>query len=110
MVGAHRIAWQQAFGPIPEGLQVCHRCDTPACCNPAHLFLGTAMANMRDKYSKGREAHTRGHGHGPTKLTEDQVRTIRADARGPYAVARAYGVSPRCIYDIRSGKNWGWLQ
>lgn len=52
--GAHRIAWRLTCGPIPQGLGVLHKCDVPACCNPAHLFLGTQRDNMQDAAAKGR--------------------------------------------------------
>ena|SRR3990167_1783266 len=52
---AHRVAWILTQDRhIPDGLQVLHRCDTPHCCNPSHLFLGTPTDNMRDASAKGR--------------------------------------------------------
>lgn len=49
-----RTIWALKFGSIPNGLLVLHRCDTPPCCNPDHLFIGNQSDNMRDCASKGR--------------------------------------------------------
>lgn len=64
--GAHRVAWELWNGPVPDGLQVCHRCDNPTCVRPDHLFLGTIQDNQRDKVAKGRGLANRDecpHGH-----------------------------------------------
>ena len=51
----HRLAYQLQTGqPIPDGFEVCHKCDITVCINPNHLFLGTESANMLDSVAKNR--------------------------------------------------------
>jgi hypothetical protein len=68
-IKAHRVSYMFFRGSIGD-FNVCHSCDTPACCNPAHLWLGTDQANMDDKYQKGRGRHAKGEKHG-TKTKPD---------------------------------------
>jgi hypothetical protein len=115
MVYAHRYSWELANGPIPAGLEVCHHCDTPACVNPAHLFVGTHSDNMRDCVRKGRcalsqanahQRHPSGENHYRAKLTETQVREIRISPLSGREMASIYGVSPATIWAILCGETW----
>lgn len=107
---AHRLSWELTNGPIPEGMDVCHTCDNPPCCNPAHLWIGTRADNNADKIAKGREVVLRGEMHGMAKLTWDQVSEIRsrygAGEKGQVALAREYGVSKNLIHLIVTWKIW----
>lgn len=74
---AHRASWEEANGPIPDGIQVCHKCDNRLCINPEHLFLGTQTDNNNDMVSKGRQRGAKGLDNGRTLLSETQVLEIR---------------------------------
>ena len=73
MAGAHRLAWQMIFGPIPPGLCIMHVCDVRACVNPAHLRLGTFGDNNRDTVAKGR--HRNQHSPPPSDVVSDSPHT-----------------------------------
>lgn len=104
---AHRVAWMEAHGPIPDGLDVCHHCDVPNCRNVDHLFLGTHAENMADMVRKGRQIAFRGERHPNAKLTEADVRAILAASDVSTAVlARHYGVNDGTVGAIRTGKSW----
>lgn len=60
---AHRISYAAHHGEVPDAMHVCHKCDTPACVNPDHLFLGTPRDNFVDCISKGRANFPMGDDH-----------------------------------------------
>lgn len=91
----HRLSWMLHRGPIPPGLFVCHKCDTPACCNPAHLFVGTQKQNMQDMFAKGRH-----DGHGQ-KLSDEAVRHIRRDPRPYREIGADFGVSGSTAWRVK---------
>lgn len=76
-VYVHRLTWERERGPIPEGMCVCHRCDTPACHEITHLFLGTKADNNRDMRDKGRHNVASAH-MAARKVTDEQVAEMRA--------------------------------
>jgi hypothetical protein len=104
MKRTHRIAYEIYVGEIPEGLLVCHRCDNPACCNPAHLFVGSDADNVDDMIRKGRMA--RGEDGGNAVLTEEQVADIRLDTRPLRTIAKEYGVCHATIGEARRRATW----
>ncbi len=107
---AHRWSWERHFGPLMEGEQVLHHCDTPACVRPDHLFKGSGQDNMTDKVLKDRQS--KGSGHGRAKLTESQVEEIRtrfkphSRTHGGSALAREFGVSQATVSALAHGKTW----
>lgn len=106
---AHRVAYESATGPIPAGMLVCHACDVPLCCNPAHLFLGDVLANNRDREAKGRSAPQHGEHSNTAKLTNGQVAVIVAmdTARVRHADIGAYfGVNRQTVSKIVNGHRW----
>lgn len=104
---AHRVSYEIAVGEIPEGSLVCHKCDNPACINPAHLFLGSNDENMEDMVKKGRQA--RGESASAAALNEEQVLSIRASGLGKRQLARVFGVSESAVRHIRKRRTWRHL-
>jgi hypothetical protein len=109
-MGLHRWSWTLFRGPIPDGLFVCHKCDTPQCSNPDHLYLGTPSENQSDSVKRGRQwgPRLKGETNGRAKVTADQVREIRKLPR-PIRLAKTaakYGLSVPGLKSILGGYNW----
>ena len=108
---ANRLAWTLANGAIPADSCVCHTCDTPACCNPAHLFLGSHSENMADMKTKGRrKSINAGSFNGRAKLNEAQASDIRSlYATGDWRqvdLAEKFGCSQTIVSLIIRNVNW----
>lgn len=105
---AHRLSYQIFKGAIPPNIYVCHKCDTPSCINPDHLFLGTAKENMADMRRKGRQPTPRSLG-GNARLTDEQVHAIRGDQRKLHEIAPEYGIGIAQVSAIRRLRAWKHL-
>lgn len=122
-IRTHRLAWQLFRGDIPDGMEVCHRCDNPPCVNPDHLWVGTHAENMKDAAKKGRIASgdksgarlygapwSKGELSGKAKLTTADVIEIRrlCDTLGmrQTKVAKMFGVSSCQVSVIVRRKQW----
>lgn len=115
---AHRVAFVLEYGIIPEGMNVCHKCDVTLCVNPRHLFAGSQKDNMQDCASKGRTPFQimkivaplfPGELNGRAKLTWQQVAIIRtryASGESQQRIANDFGVSQVAISHIVRGKSW----
>lgn len=106
---AHRKFFERANGPIPRGPHVCHKCDTPQCVNPDHLFLGSASDNMKDMHRKGRWQHLdlkEGVRHPHAKLTEDMVQTVRMSVEPTAALAERLGVCCSTVLRAKRGRTY----
>jgi hypothetical protein len=98
LLTAHRVSFAAFHGIAPVGKTICHSCDNRKCFNPAHLFAGTPLDNMKDAAVKGRFSQA--------KITPADVRAIRASVNPGVELALQYGLSQSTISAIRHRKAW----
>lgn len=107
---APRLSWILHNGPIPEGMQACHKCDVRLCVNPKHLFLGTNAENARDMAQKGRQWRQLRPGAPRRLLNARQVAFIRLfrefTGATQSSLAKKYGVHVNTINSIVNGNSW----
>lgn len=107
---AHRVAYELVKHEKCGKLHACHVCDNPPCVNPAHIFLGTHLDNMRDNVLKGRPKGPASEQASKTKLTPKDVLSIRSRYK-PRVItcaqlAKEYGITPGAIHAILIRKSW----
>jgi HNH endonuclease len=102
---AHRVAYEEAKGPIPDGMMVRHLCHNRACVNVDHLEIGTAKQNTQDMILAGRDRLV-GQKNYMAKLSQDNVLQIRASNASSQKLADQFGVSRSCISKIKRGESW----
>lgn len=108
-VHVHRLSYEMAKGPIPDGLVIRHRCDNRVCVNPGHLEVGTYADNSRDCVERGRTADRKGEAHPQAKVTAADVREIRrlVDSGALQSVVAArFGLSKQSVSSIVTRRNW----
>ena len=100
----HRLAYTAFNGEIPKGNIVRHTCDTPQCCNPKHLLVGTKQDNANDMTERGRS--TFGEKNPSARLTWDDVATIRSSSEPVSVLADTYGISVTQVRRILNNTRW----
>ena len=98
----HRVAWELEHGPIREGIQILHHCDTPDCCRDSHLYEGNYAANAEDCSSRGRRS-------GGKTVTREIVLSIRAkhaEGISQYRLAKEFGITATSIGSIVHRRTW----
>jgi hypothetical protein len=105
---AHRAAYELHHGVEAGDKFVCHSCDNPPCCNPRHLWLGTAAENNADRDAKGRTRSStrRGEAANHAKLTAEQALEVFFSSEPAAALASRFGISKTAVRYIQIGRNW----
>ena len=107
---AHRMAYYAFIGELVPGMCICHTCDNRLCVNPAHLVQATPKWNMLDKVAKGRVNATpnmpKGTAHHSAKLSDADIKAIRASSKTQVQLAKEYRVTQSAISRIKSNSIW----
>lgn len=109
-ISAHRLSYLIWNGEIPDGYDVCHKCDNPCCINPNHLFVGTRQENVDDRERKGRNIIFVGEEQPMAKLTKKIVKDARWEhtykGTSFQKLADRYGVSKKTMQSAIKGITW----
>ena len=105
---AHRTSYRLFNGDIPDGYCVCHKCDTPLCVNPSHLFVGTHRDNSQDAVRKGRHAYGERNGGAKISLiTASDIKELYQSGEGTHrGIAKKFGISKTQVGRIVRGESW----
>lgn len=103
---AHRVSFVLSGAPIPSAKHVLHQCDTPACVNPAHLFLGTNLDNVRDRDSKRRGNQVHGVANGRAKVSDAGAAVIRCSPLNAKELAAIFQIDVTTVRQIRNNETW----
>lgn len=108
-VYVHRLMLEVKLGtPLPPGIESCHTCDYPPCCNPAHLFPGTRQDNASDMVAKERSARHENHSQAVLNWEKvEQIRSMYASGGWSYRkLGRHFGVSYSTISSVVRYQDW----
>ena len=113
MYSTHKLSYELHYGLIPDGVNICHRCDQPPCCNPEHLEAGSQRHNMRGCASRGRISIAKLDPELIVKLREQTESLRLPNGKLPAGVitdlAKILGVSRTNISQALSGKAYRYL-
>lgn len=108
----HREMWEIYTGwKLIGDIHICHKCDNPKCCNPEHLFAGTAKDNVRDMYEKNRQADFKkiARNKKMTKLSYGkikQIKQLRSQDQTLEQIAKQFDIAFQTVSKIVNNKLW----